>query len=98
LLEDLLERARAVAAESLTLEVRVANFAAQALYRAYGFRLAGLRRGYYRDTGEDALVMAWRAPGVGGSAEDESGSRRAGQGARALAGPSTTSNPAAAGS
>jgi ribosomal-protein-alanine acetyltransferase/tRNA threonylcarbamoyl adenosine modification protein YeaZ len=61
LLEDVLERARATGSEEVTLEVRTSNFAAQALYRTHGFRLAGLRRGYYRDTGEDALVMAWRA-------------------------------------
>jgi ribosomal-protein-alanine N-acetyltransferase len=60
LLADLLERARALAIKSLVLEVRVSNFAAQALYRAHGFRLAGLRRGYYRDSGEDALIMEWR--------------------------------------
>jgi len=46
------------------LEVRVTNFAAQALYRGYGFRVAGVRRGYYRDTGEDALLMEWRARGI----------------------------------
>jgi tRNA threonylcarbamoyladenosine biosynthesis protein TsaB len=62
LLRDLLERARALGVESITLEVRVSNFAAQALYRGHGFRLAGLRRGYYRDTGEDALLMEWREP------------------------------------
>ena len=61
LLADLLATARARRVESLTLEVRVSNFAAQALYHAHGFRLAGLRRGYYRDTGEDALVMEWRS-------------------------------------
>jgi ribosomal-protein-alanine N-acetyltransferase len=61
---DLLDRARAADVENLTLEVRVSNFAAQALYRAFGFRLAGLRRGYYRDTGEDALVMEWLAQAV----------------------------------
>ena len=49
---------------TLVLEVRVSNFAAQALYRAHGFRLAGLRRGYYRDSGEDALIMEWRGKGV----------------------------------
>jgi ribosomal-protein-alanine N-acetyltransferase len=65
LLEDLLEHAGAAGFASLTLEVRVSNFAAQALYRAFGFRLAGLRRGYYRDTGEDALTMAWTAAGAG---------------------------------
>ena len=62
LLDDLLERAREVGVRSLTLEVRVSNFAAQWLYRRHGFRLAGLRRRYYRDTGEDALVMEWQAP------------------------------------
>jgi ribosomal-protein-alanine N-acetyltransferase len=61
LVDELLDTARTRGVESLTLEVRVSNFAAQALYRARGYRLAGLRRGYYRDTGEDALVMEWRA-------------------------------------
>lgn len=61
LVEDLLDEARRRGTESVTLEVRVGNFAAQALYRAHGFRLAGLRRGYYRDTGEDALIMEWRS-------------------------------------
>ena len=58
---DLLERARAQGCEALSLEVRVSNFAAQGLYRGHGFRLAGLRRGYYRGTGEDALIMEWNA-------------------------------------
>ncbi len=62
MLDDLLDRAAREAVHTITLEARVSNFAAQALYRARGFRLAGLRRGYYRDTGEDALVMEWRAP------------------------------------
>jgi ribosomal-protein-alanine N-acetyltransferase len=66
LLEDLLVRALAEGADPLTLEVRVSNFAAQGLYRAHGFRLAGLRRRYYRDTGEDALIMEWRAPVAAG--------------------------------
>lgn len=60
LVEDLLAAVRARGSRTLTLEVRAGNFAAQALYRAHGFRLAGLRRGYYRDTGEDALIMMWR--------------------------------------
>ena len=60
LLADLFDEARKRDVESLTLEVRASNFAAQALYRAHGFRLAGLRRGYYRDTSEDALVLEWR--------------------------------------
>ena len=60
LIVELLEEARRRSVTSLTLEVRASNFAAQALYRGFGFRLAGLRRGYYRDNGEDALVMEWR--------------------------------------
>jgi ribosomal-protein-alanine N-acetyltransferase len=63
LLEDLLEAARVQSIQAVTLEVRVSNYPAQGLYRAYGFRVAGVRRGYYRDTGEDALVMEWR-PGA----------------------------------
>jgi tRNA threonylcarbamoyladenosine biosynthesis protein TsaB len=66
LVDDLLGQAREVGVEGVTLEVRVSNFAAQGLYQAHGFRLAGLRRGYYRDTGEDALVMQWRAPVASG--------------------------------
>lgn len=42
---------------SLTLEVRVSNEAAQALYRGFGFRPVGMRRNYYVETNEDALVM-----------------------------------------
>jgi len=61
LVEDLLSSARQAGVKSLSLEVRVSNDAAQALYRSLGFRLAGLRRGYYRDSGEDALIMLWSA-------------------------------------
>lgn len=44
-----------------TLEVRRSNVSAIRLYEREGFRAAGLRRRYYQDTGEDALVM-WRTP------------------------------------
>ena len=44
-------------AESLTLEVRVGNKAAQELYRKFGFRPCGIRKNYYVETNEDALVM-----------------------------------------
>jgi ribosomal-protein-alanine N-acetyltransferase len=44
-------------ARHLTLEVRVSNEGAQALYRGFGFRPAGIRRNYYVETNEDALVM-----------------------------------------
>jgi ribosomal-protein-alanine N-acetyltransferase len=42
---------------SLTLEVRMGNTPAQDLYRRFGFAPAGVRKGYYAETGEDALVM-----------------------------------------
>jgi len=44
-------------AESLTLEVRVGNVAAQEMYRRFGFGPAGIRKNYYVETNEDALVM-----------------------------------------
>ncbi len=42
---------------NLTLEVRVGNHAAQEMYRRFGFRPAGIRKNYYVETNEDALVM-----------------------------------------
>jgi ribosomal-protein-alanine N-acetyltransferase len=56
----LIHTARTSLAESVTyiiLEVRENNFAAINLYRKLGFQQVGLRRGYYRDTGEDALLL-----------------------------------------
>ena len=44
-------------ASNLTLEVRVSNHPAQELYRRFGFRPAGIRKNYYVETNEDALVM-----------------------------------------
>ena len=40
-----------------TLEVGVNNYKAKSLYYKYGFRPRGLRKGYYNDTGEDAIIM-----------------------------------------
>jgi ribosomal-protein-alanine N-acetyltransferase len=40
-----------------TLEVRMSNQAAQKLYEKYGFKPAGVRKGYYTDNREDALIM-----------------------------------------
>jgi [ribosomal protein S18]-alanine N-acetyltransferase len=48
-------------AARFTLEVRRSNHLAIHLYEREGFRAAGLRRRYYQDNGEDALVM-WRTP------------------------------------
>jgi ribosomal-protein-alanine N-acetyltransferase len=44
-------------ARHLTLEVRVSNQPAQSLYRKFGFHPAGIRKNYYIETNEDALVM-----------------------------------------
>lgn len=44
---------------NMTLEVRKSNFIAQSLYKKYGFIDCGVRRGYYSDTNEDAVIM-WR--------------------------------------
>lgn len=44
-----------------TLEVRSSNEAAKALYRNFDFKESGLRKGYYEDNGEDAVIM-WRDP------------------------------------
>ncbi len=56
----LIYAARASLAEGVTyiiLEVRENNFAAINLYKKLGFKQVGLRRRYYRDTGEDALLL-----------------------------------------
>jgi ribosomal-protein-alanine N-acetyltransferase len=53
-----------------TLEVRRSNVVAIHLYEREGFRAAGVRRRYYQDNGEDALVM-WRTPATrAGSLDD----------------------------
>jgi ribosomal-protein-alanine N-acetyltransferase len=59
LLESLIGRVERDA--QLTLEVRRSNAGAIELYEGFGFRAAGVRRRYYQDNGEDALVM-WRTP------------------------------------
>jgi ribosomal-protein-alanine N-acetyltransferase len=57
LLEHLLKEASLRRTAYATLEVRVSNVRAIGLYRAYGFRSIALRRRYYSDNGEDAMVM-----------------------------------------
>lgn len=57
LLLRLLEIAIEIGARRMTLEVRVSNAAAQALYASFGFTVSGRRRAYYTDDGEDAHVM-----------------------------------------
>ena len=57
----LIDRAKQIGARWLTLEVRVTNDVAQRLYEKYTFKEMGIRRRYYSDNGEDALVM-WTDP------------------------------------
>lgn len=57
LLVAMIDRATAIGARWVTLEVRPSNVVAQALYRKYGFEVTGLRKNYYSDNGEDALIM-----------------------------------------
>ena len=60
LLWALLTKAHYRKLERATLEVRGSNLAAVSLYNKFGFKEAGRRKKYYKDTGEDALVM-WRS-------------------------------------
>jgi len=61
LIDAMLERTGEDA--NITLEVRVSNTPAITLYESYGFRSVGVRKRYYTDTGEDALIM-WHAIGT----------------------------------
>lgn len=57
MLVAIFDRAAKLGAEWLTLEVRASNIGAQKLYEKYGFRPAGIRRRYYSDNNEDAIIM-----------------------------------------
>jgi ribosomal-protein-alanine N-acetyltransferase len=61
MLGQLFEVTRDDAERGYTLEVRVSNLAAIALYESFGFVSRGVRRGYYTDNREDAVIM-WRDP------------------------------------
>ena len=61
MLERLFEVTRKDARRGYTLEVRVSNIAAIKLYERFGFVSKGIRRGYYTDNREDAVIM-WRDP------------------------------------
>ena len=62
LLERLFELTDDRSGRGYTLEVRVSNAGAIKLYERLGFTGRGIRRGYYTDNREDALIM-WREPG-----------------------------------
>jgi ribosomal-protein-alanine N-acetyltransferase len=61
LLEQLFEQTAGEGRRGYTLEVRVSNDIAIRLYERAGFKPRGVRRGYYTDNREDALIM-WRDP------------------------------------
>jgi ribosomal-protein-alanine acetyltransferase len=69
LMEELTKRARNAAATSLVLEVRASNVAARALYEKLGFIQGGIRKAYYRDPEENAILyrlklsQAWPSDG-----------------------------------
>ncbi|MBI5957777.1 MAG: ribosomal protein S18-alanine N-acetyltransferase [Chloroflexi bacterium] len=60
LLTNMLQRAMNLDGEYSVLEVRASNRTAQALYEKYEYKVVGRRKGYYRDDGEDALLMEVR--------------------------------------
>ena len=57
LLGGVIDDGRARKLRMVVLEVRPSNRDALTLYESFGFRVVGRRRGYYYDTGEDALIM-----------------------------------------
>lgn len=57
LMRKIMELAKERGAKTMTLEVRVTNMVAQSLYRKLGFQGGAVRKNYYSDNQEDALVM-----------------------------------------
>ncbi|HEY2493145.1 MAG TPA: ribosomal protein S18-alanine N-acetyltransferase [Paenibacillus sp.] len=57
LLEELMNTASQIGMLRITLEVRVSNMIAQKLYERKGFTSVGIRKGYYSDNHEDAMIM-----------------------------------------
>lgn len=57
LLDELMNAASTIGMLRMTLEVRVSNTVARSLYEKKGFISAGLRKGYYSDNHEDAMIM-----------------------------------------
>lgn len=57
ILSSLISICREENAGSMTLEVRASNYIAQNLYKKYGFLCEGIRKAYYEDNREDALIM-----------------------------------------
>ena len=60
LLESLITYCRSLGCVAFTLEVRASNKAAISLYMKYGFENVGVRKGYYEDNKEDAILMQYK--------------------------------------
>ncbi len=59
IVEALIELAKETGIAEMTLEVRASNEKAKNLYTKYGFKIAGIRKEYYQDNREDAIIM-WK--------------------------------------
>ncbi|MBE6047019.1 MAG: ribosomal-protein-alanine N-acetyltransferase [Clostridium sp.] len=59
LVNSLIENSKEWGCSALTLEVRASNIPAQSLYKKYGFKQEGIRKNYYNDNKEDAIIM-WK--------------------------------------
>lgn len=59
LVSSLIEKSKEWGCTALTLEVRFSNIPAQNLYKKYGFENDGIRKNYYHDNNEDAIIM-WK--------------------------------------
>jgi ribosomal-protein-alanine N-acetyltransferase len=68
LMQHVLAEASRLGATSATLEVRASNVEARRFYERLGFTIEGLRRNYYTDPVEDALILWWRAAKPAGPA------------------------------
>lgn len=78
ILRELMVLAAASGLAKMTLEVRMSNTIARNLYEKFGFEAAGVRKGYYSDNGEDALIMWAELPSTetdqkGGEEQGETG-------------------------
>lgn len=58
LLTFLVKECKSKALTQISLEVRLRNDGARKFYEAFGFKELGIRKGFYEDTGDDALIMA----------------------------------------
>ena len=57
LLKEMINTCKDNKINSMTLEVRVSNLVAQNLYKKFGFKFSGIRKEYYSDNKEDAIIM-----------------------------------------